>query len=439
MILGTHEARPVCISKPWTNESCGQSVFDGRNTFGAYAMPRGMRHFHFEKDDDWPYHLNRELGRSHHRLPVTHTQTLQHAWQPGLWFYYMRGCSDLEWEMGKTLLVRNRCHLAGILEQRAHKGLGWDAAIGRVARRLVLAGDVCSWSREYCVGRSNFTWAGANSMLVEPLKEIVYEPSKIKGQPPRRRAAGELAAALDLCARGVLAPDKDGRELQMSLWTLNTLDYVNAEVMMHELRGTPDQLDTIQIANQCSREENNRTDLADGVCTQAVEIWDVRALFNSWSTRPQDFARFPRPYASPDGSVCKMSVSTAVCLACHDSETERACRYKCSQAKHGIKSRISPQGNETPTQVTYGQVIRSEFVFKIRQVGALGKAEMWRFVWERVLRQLPRLPPPHNHTGNATTTRSVRSEAYSDGSVEPLGRADRIKWGTAIQRTSTVK
>ena len=157
--------------------------------------------------------LNSELGKSYVRLPVSHTHTVQHAWQPGLWFFYMRGCSDFYWDVGRTLLVRNRCHLAGILEQRAHKGLGWDAAIGRVARRLVLAGDVCSWSREYCVGRSNFTWAGANSMLVEPLKEIVYEPSKIKGQPPRRRAAGELAAALDLCARGVLAPDKDGREL----------------------------------------------------------------------------------------------------------------------------------------------------------------------------------------------------------------------------------
>jgi hypothetical protein len=84
---GPAEAAPVCLRKPFTNESCGQVWFEGKETFDAYAMPRGMRHFVI--GDERPRQLNDELGRSHARLPVTHTHTMQHPWQPGLWFYYV--------------------------------------------------------------------------------------------------------------------------------------------------------------------------------------------------------------------------------------------------------------------------------------------------------------------------------------------------------------
>ena len=54
-----------------------------------------------------------ELGVEHAWLPVTHT-VAPHEY--GLWFYYARGCSDMLWNVGRTILARNRCHAALILE-----------------------------------------------------------------------------------------------------------------------------------------------------------------------------------------------------------------------------------------------------------------------------------------------------------------------------------
>ena len=76
---------------------------------------------------------------------MTHTHTRQHPWQPGLWFYYMRGCSDFFWDVGRTLLVRNRCHLVLLLEHRA-QGVSIGAAAVRIARKLILASNVSAWN-----------------------------------------------------------------------------------------------------------------------------------------------------------------------------------------------------------------------------------------------------------------------------------------------------
>ena len=58
-----------------------------------------------------------ELGRSHAKLPVTHTTVLgeKSPWRRrnGHWFFYARGCSDFAWDVGRTLLVQNRCNSAG--------------------------------------------------------------------------------------------------------------------------------------------------------------------------------------------------------------------------------------------------------------------------------------------------------------------------------------
>ena len=117
--IGPHEKLSVCVLKPWTNASCGQSRFNGSDTSSFYAMPRGMRYWH-DVASSLGRPLNAELGRDYARLPVTHTHTVQHAWQSGLWFFYTRGCSDYEWNVGRTLLVRNRCHMAAVLDRLRH-------------------------------------------------------------------------------------------------------------------------------------------------------------------------------------------------------------------------------------------------------------------------------------------------------------------------------
>ena len=372
----------MCISKPWNDSSCNAVVFDGRATFGSYAMPRGMKHFARAPGDAG--RINRELGRDHAQLPVTHTHTMQHAWQPGLWFYYMRGCSDFEWDMGRTLLVRNRCHMTGVLEQRAH-GIGWAAAVRRVARKLVLAANVTAWAPDFGDDR---TRSGSGSMIVGPLESIVGGSVQWPPPPERepRHGVDYIAGALDLCARGLLTDDPELRELTSLLYVLNTLDYLAASVLYHDLHGTPNELDTIQIANQCLHGSNS-SHLADPVCHQASEIWDVRSIgpMKPWSQQA-------RPWRAPNGSLCELSESMPLCMSCRHTESERACQYKCSASK---PHRMLPQ-TANSVNMTYGQVIRKDLLQHIIDHGALGKAETWRFVWDnRVVQRLPRLPPPH--------------------------------------------
>ena len=54
-------------------------------THTSFGMPRGLRYLPPRTKA-----LNQELGRDHAWLPVTHTHTLQGAWQVGLWFHYAR-------------------------------------------------------------------------------------------------------------------------------------------------------------------------------------------------------------------------------------------------------------------------------------------------------------------------------------------------------------
>ena len=80
-----------------------------------------------------------ELGRSHAKLPVTHTSVFgeKAPWRRrnGLWFFYARGCSDFAWDVGRTLLVQNRYDLALTLEQRLRGG-SRRAAVQRLAADL---------------------------------------------------------------------------------------------------------------------------------------------------------------------------------------------------------------------------------------------------------------------------------------------------------------
>ena len=383
----------VCIPKDWTNSSCRHPP-PNATTFGAFAFPRGMRWYHSSLLPE--RRLNAELGVDHARLPVSHTHTMQHPWQPGLWFFYMRGCSDFAWDMGRTLLVRNRCHLAVVLEQRAHR-VKWSAALIRVAKRLLLAGNVTAWAPDY-YGKNGALSPGAGGMLVAPLEEILGTVSP-DPQVGLRRNVSELASALDTCARGNIS-NLTLAKLEESLIGLNTLDYLNAGILMHELQNGSigedgawtGPLDTIQIANQCSR-FTLRDSHFQGMCHQAVEIWDVRTIVRRWAPKTSAPETIPRPWSLADGTPCELSHGWQYCMACNDTVSERACRYKCSQSKHGRPSIFLPQ-DPTIKTLAYGQAIRPDFIHLMQRHGALGKANVWRGVWEKVLLRLPQLPPP---------------------------------------------
>ena len=96
-------------------------------------MPRGIRYLKARRG-----HVNSELGLDGVWLPVTRTHTMQDGLQVGLWFHYMRGCSDFALEVGRTLLVRNKCEAAVLIEQRA-SNVTWASAVAHVHRKLSLA------------------------------------------------------------------------------------------------------------------------------------------------------------------------------------------------------------------------------------------------------------------------------------------------------------
>ena len=80
------------------------------------------------------------LGVDEQLVPVTHMADKTNHAGRGIWFYFARGCSDLLWDVGRTLLSRNRAHAAMLLQQRIPPctdlphGCSDEAAMQLVAR-----------------------------------------------------------------------------------------------------------------------------------------------------------------------------------------------------------------------------------------------------------------------------------------------------------------
>ena len=111
---------------PCCRKSCGTAA--GR-IMHPFRFPPGNGYFKSK-----PCRAAPGLGLDHALLPVTHIggPNKGPTDSGGLWFYYAPGCSDFLWDMGRTLLSRNRVHLAVQLEQQ-HGGGDERAAVGRVA------------------------------------------------------------------------------------------------------------------------------------------------------------------------------------------------------------------------------------------------------------------------------------------------------------------
>ena len=388
---------PVCTLRALTDEACNTSTFGtGRHageTFAPFATPRGVRYLR-----DRPHALNAELGQNHAQLPVTHTHTQQHSHQAGLWLYYMRGCSDLMWDMGRTLLVRNRCELAVMLQQRAAGNSSWADAVVRVARTLLAGGRLQSGGDDRHL-RASFEGA--------------------VGLEGKQRSESIVAEALDDCAHGIYRLKKRGTPSDSKvavvdqLINLNLLDFFSGALLAFELRDT---LDTVQVANKCHEELSSAEELASLPCISPVEIWDVRSLRlnhsfklpvlglpNSSTARwlqhalaqglPQSTwsragAAEPTQGGAGGSSLprerCPMSADWQMCLACRGSRLERACALRCTRAHQGRPSMLS---DELPGQVHYGTKILPHYVEWLNQTqNPLGKAVAWMPHWSPALR-----------------------------------------------------
>ena len=126
-----HDAMATCTSC----SSPGQCPRTSH--FYAFRLPQGVA-----INKDRPCSPPEELGHDDAYVPVTHVGGPNRGPTDsgGLWFYYARGCSDLLWHMGRTMLARNRIHAAVLIEQRAawHAGqqISEREAVGRVGAFL---------------------------------------------------------------------------------------------------------------------------------------------------------------------------------------------------------------------------------------------------------------------------------------------------------------
>ena len=292
--------------KPWHCRTGEMGWWQG------FAAPRGILFSRSANRAGAP--VNAELGLSHALLPVVHTHAHSDSAVVGLWFYYARGCSDAAWPVGRTLLVRNRCHAAVAVHQRAQRPRhSWDQAVSQVAASLSQAS----------------TRLALNGL-----------------GPIRALDISAMRAALDECARGNLSA---ARPAPLALAAHTALDFVTA-ASLRSLRGTPRELDTVQMYRQ------PQGDPGTNGMRFATEIWDVRNLMAEKLGQPHPAQSAERPrLAWLNGSVCPLSPTWASCLACKGSQLELACAFRCTTYRPQMRPRARVT-LEKPACVDVGQL-----------------------------------------------------------------------------------
>mgnify|MGYP006936354893 CR=1 FL=1 len=308
---------PVCVHRGPNVSSSSVKI----HTAAAFALPGALRFL-----DGIPCDPNAELGRSHARLPVTHMRA---GPAEGKWFYYARGCSDFAWNVGRTLLVRNRYHLVVALEQQLRGGSVADA----VARASALLVQRFHKFSALAVGRARGSGHGYMQRYFQrPCSKLSgCQPTNVSFEGLVRDAASGMNAAYSLddekrltgChAKGEVLSRADGcfgacsDRAHALAYVLagdgRALDTVNKHLLM-QLCGTPLQLDTVQLAQQPQ---------GNGGIRWFTEIWEVRSFCPPASVS-EEFL-----YSWPNGSRCEPSepAQWKRCMSCRGSQLQRACR-----------------------------------------------------------------------------------------------------------------
>ena len=247
----------TCIRRP----PCGaDDSAEWASGWHGFAFPAGVRASRNMSCNRVPS----QLGVDHAWLPVTWTREIVPA--RGTFFYFMPGCSDFAWNVGRTLLVRNKMHAAVALQQRNHPNASWAGAVRRVAAYILQH----PW-REVDRSRVRLTRLLRRNASHE---DLVHET-----------ALGVYDDA-DAGCIGVFAADSDPSHhpRARALAPLVSARYLDAhnEMVAKQLHNSQ-RIDTVQFSEQTQGGAHLKW---------FVEIWDTRSL-------PM---RHGRPHAMQDGN-----------------------------------------------------------------------------------------------------------------------------------------
>ena len=276
-----------------------------------------------------------ELTRQHAVLPVTHVRAGDGA-KGTIWFYYARGCSDMGWGMGRTLLARNRQDLAIKLQQRLYPGTSRKNATGEVAAALRTraphwAAKIVAAAKVSQSANPARYWADARARNRITLEGLLADAAEGFVVPEGNSSSGNSGRACQVVSRRSRmrgSADFCGGLCSVRALALISIFYLDGAAMdplntmlLRALCGSTHALDSVKLHQQPSGTDGR----------WATEIWDTAHLcVEHGDTIPVGPAGelAGGPVWLHNGSWCARTPHAQFreCYACSGSELQQDCR-----------------------------------------------------------------------------------------------------------------
>lgn len=288
--------------------------------FWAFRLPQLLGVYR-----DLPCNPPVDLGVDGALQPVTHVGGPRRGPTDsgGLWFYFARGCSDLLWDMGRTVLTRNRVHAAVVAEQRLALTMGQSLsdreAIGRVADYVRARHP--KWPP---LGRAR-SWAGLGKNA--SVEAIIAEAARgLYGTCNGMALSPEGRLRPCLCSGNVsrytsLPSSQKRRLIHLAPLSGDKVLSLHSEPILRQL-----PIDTLTLYQQPQ---------GGGSPLWTTEIWDLRGSpalsrhLENATSHPEVVARsrwaVSRNDASKLAAPCQPSATWHTCMACSGSLLESHC------------------------------------------------------------------------------------------------------------------
>ena len=307
-------------------------------TFGGFGVPLGIGFL-----EQRPCAPPAELGVDNAWLPATHTSQRTFAAGGGTWLYYAAGCSDLLWNVGRTLLVKNRCHAVVALEARLNRTLH-EAAM-RVVRRLP------AWSKALVSQarrglKTNSLVTLPRSIANDTIAEWALQMAWLLEEASTHGVFWNGVPDANCNPWAIKIDERCNKQCKSRAFTFSALcgtddlDHVLRRQLV-ELATTATPVDTIQFHQQPQGGRSLRW---------LTEIWDVRAIDNkrNATSRPTPPSSWGSRTVHHDGSAhyetygllvdsdmssrrpgaCLPSANFSNCFACRGSKLDRLCEWR---------------------------------------------------------------------------------------------------------------